>query len=69
MDDATLIDRLGGPTKLAATLGYNKAGGAQRVFNWKARRRIPPGVKLERQDLFGVEAVQVLERQACQSGD
>lgn len=56
MDDATLIDRLGGPAKLAGTLGYGP-GGTQRVFNWKARGRIPSDVKLERQDLFGVEAV------------
>jgi hypothetical protein len=60
MDDATLIDRLGGPSKLATTLGYDK-GGAQRVFNWKARGRIPSDVKLERQDLFGVDAVRALE--------
>jgi hypothetical protein len=59
MDDATLIDRLGGPAKLAANLGYGP-GGTQRVFNWKARGRIPSDVKLERQDLFGAEAVRAL---------
>jgi hypothetical protein len=61
MDDATLIDRLGGPAKLASTLGFDK-GGTQRVFNWKARGRIPSDVKLERQDLFGADAVRALEQ-------
>lgn len=61
MDDATLIDRLGGPAKLAGTLGYGP-GGTQRVFNWKARRRIPSDVKLERQDLFGPDAVRALDQ-------
>lgn len=60
MNDATLIDRHGGPAKLAATLGYGP-GGTQRVFNWKARGRIPSDVKLERQDLFGLDAVRMLE--------
>jgi len=68
MDDATLIDWLGGPAKLAADLGYVK-GGTQRVFNWKARKRIPPEVKLERQDLFGSENVRRLAAlAAAQSG-
>lgn len=51
MDDQTLIDHLGGPAKLAELLGYDKAGGVQRVDNWR-RRGIPPKVKLERPDLF-----------------
>ena len=67
MDDATLIDRLGGPAKLASTLGFDK-GGTQRVFNWKARGRIPSDVKLERQDIFGVDAVRALEAQAQAAG-
>lgn len=60
MDDATLIDRLGGPTKLAAALGYPVKGGPQRVANW-ASRGIPPAVKFSRLDLFGPEAVRALE--------
>jgi len=60
MDDTTLIDAHGGPSKLAAELGYDK-GGTQRVFNWKARGRIPSDVKLARQDLFGPEAVRAAE--------
>lgn len=61
MNDATLIDRLGGPAKLASTLGYGP-GGTQRVFNWKKRGRIPSDVKLERQDLFALDVVRALEQ-------
>ena len=50
MDDSELIDSLGGPSRLAAQLGYG-VGGVQRVQNWKARG-IPARVKLERPDLF-----------------
>jgi len=50
--DAKLIEELGGPTKLAELLGYDKAsGGVQRIQNWK-KRGIPASVKLERPDLF-----------------
>lgn len=51
MSDSELIDLLGGPTRLAERLGYVKAGGVQRVQNWKVRG-IPARVKLERPDLF-----------------
>lgn len=51
MHDSELIDRLGGPSRLAAELGYEKAGGVQRVQNWKVRG-IPARVKLQRPDLF-----------------
>ncbi|HEX7639849.1 MAG TPA: hypothetical protein VF457_15740 [Burkholderiaceae bacterium] len=61
MDDATLIDRHGGPSELARKLGYDKPGSTQRVFNWKARNRIPADVKLGRLDLFGPEAVRAFE--------
>lgn len=50
MNDAQLIDDLGGATKVAELLGYDK-GGVQRVHNWRTRG-IPPKVKLERPDLF-----------------
>lgn len=54
-DDRSLIDALGGPAKLAALLGYDKAkGGIQRVHNWYARG-IPPKVKLEHPAIFLVE--------------
>lgn len=51
MSDSELIEILGGPTRLAERLGYQKAGGVQRVQNWKARG-IPARVKLDRPDLF-----------------
>lgn len=53
MTDADLIRDLGGPTKVAELLGYDKAGGAQRVQNWLVRG-IPAHVKVERPDLFMV---------------
>lgn len=52
MDDAQLIKELGGPTKLAELLGYDKAsGGVQRVANW-ATRGIPAKVKLDHPEIF-----------------
>ena len=51
MQDSELIDSLGGPARLAVELGYEKAGGVQRVQNWKVRG-IPARVKLQRPDLF-----------------
>lgn len=50
-NDKKLIDDLGGPTKVAELLGYDKHGGVQRVQNWTTRG-IPPKVKLEHPDLF-----------------
>jgi hypothetical protein len=51
-DDIEIIESLGGATKLAEILGYDKqAGGVQRVHNWLSRG-IPPQVKLDRPDLF-----------------
>ena len=52
-DDNAIIERLGGPTKVAELLGYDKAGGPQRVHNW-TKRGIPPAVKVARPDLFMV---------------
>lgn len=51
MNDAQLIEHLGGCAKVAELLGIDKDGGTQRVFNWLTRG-IPPRVKLERPDLF-----------------
>lgn len=51
MNDAELIDSLGGPARVAELLNLEKAGGVQRVHNWKARG-IPARVRLERPDLF-----------------
>lgn len=50
--DAALIDRLGGPTNVARSLGYDLPRGVQRVQNWKYRG-IPPYTRLARQDVFG----------------
>jgi hypothetical protein len=49
--DASLIRELGGPSKLATTLGLTQPGGVQRVWNWQFRG-IPALVKLEHPDLF-----------------
>lgn len=51
-DELHIIDRLGGPTKVAELLGIaHKAGAAQRVSNWK-RRGIPARVLLDFPDIF-----------------
>lgn len=50
-DDRKLIEDLGGPTKVAELLGYEKYGGVQRVHNWLSRG-IPAKVKVEHPDLF-----------------
>lgn len=50
-NDELLIKSLGGPTKVAKLLGYDKFGGAQRVSNWM-RRGIPAKVKLEHPNIF-----------------
>ncbi len=50
--DASLIDRLGGPTTVAELMGIRDVRGAvQRVSNWK-RRGIPSSVRLEFPNLF-----------------
>lgn len=49
--DSILIEKLGGPTKLAGLLGFDKARGPQRVHNW-TKRGIPAAVKVARPDLF-----------------
>lgn len=52
MNDRELIDKLGGPAKVAAALGFDlKKGGVQRVHNWRSRG-IPPRVKLEHAAVF-----------------
>lgn len=48
-EDASLIDHLGGPAKLAKRLRFDpKKGGVQRVQNWKARG-IPASVERDNQ--------------------
>jgi hypothetical protein len=52
MNDAELIKALGGPTKVAELLGFDKAnGGVQRVQNWLSRG-IPPQVKVDFPHIF-----------------
>lgn len=50
--DAKIIERLGGPAKLAARLGYTGAKATARVFNW-TKRGIPARVRLDNLELFG----------------
>ena len=48
-EDATLIERLGGPANLARRLSFDpKKGGVQRVQNWKVRG-IPASVERDNQ--------------------
>lgn len=49
--DADLIQKLGGPVKVACLLSLPKYGGAQRVQNWMTRG-IPAAMKVQRPDLF-----------------
>lgn len=49
--DRELIERLGGPAKVAELLGFDKKGGIQRVHNWK-ERGIPAAVKLAHPEIF-----------------
>lgn len=49
--DQKLIERLGGPAKVAELLKYDKHGGVQRVHNWMARG-IPARVKLANPEIF-----------------
>lgn len=52
MTDKDLIKTLGGPTRVAELLGYDKAdGGVQRVQNW-ITRGIPSKVKVDHPSIF-----------------
>lgn len=53
MTDSELIEKLGGPARVAELLGFDKTNGTQRVHNWKARG-VPARIKLARPDLFQV---------------
>ncbi|MEY2689171.1 MAG: hypothetical protein RL375_3369 [Pseudomonadota bacterium] len=54
MNDADLIDSLGGPAKVCELLGIPKSGGVQRVQNWKVRG-IPARVRLQWPQLFPMQ--------------
>lgn len=51
MTDSELIDRLGGPAKVADLMGIPREGGVQRVHNWRTRG-IPAAVRLAFPHLF-----------------
>ncbi|MGE8691501.1 MAG: hypothetical protein ACN6PJ_30440 [Achromobacter sp.] len=61
---AEIIDRHGGPTKVAELMGIlDEPGAVQRVSNWK-RRGIPAEVRLAHPDLF-VKPVYAPAREAA----
>lgn len=64
MTDRELIESLGGPSKVADLLGYEKPDGARRVHNWLTRG-IPAKVKVERPDLFMPSRAQQKKRKAA----
>ncbi len=51
MNDAELIETLGGAAALAKRLGYKNPDGARRVHNWKSRG-IPAQVRLAHPAIF-----------------
>lgn len=50
-EDAALIKKLGGPSKVAELICIEKRGGAQRVQNWMVRG-IPAAIKVQFPHLF-----------------
>ena len=73
MTDKDLIADLGGPARVADLLGYDKAGGIQRVHNWTVRG-IPAAVRLAFPHLFMRDVTgttgpsEVAARDAAQAG-
>ena len=61
MNHQKLIEHLGGPTKLAALLGFVKPGSAQRVQNW-IERGIPAQVQLDFPHLFQKPPARFIQR-------
>lgn len=51
MNDVDIIKALGGPAAVAKLLGFDAAGGTQRVSNW-IRRGIPSDIKVMHPDIF-----------------
>ncbi|WP_404299813.1 hypothetical protein [Alicycliphilus denitrificans] len=51
MTDAELIEKHGGPSKLAKKMALTEKWAVQRIHNWK-KRGIPARVKLAYADLF-----------------
>lgn len=66
--DADLIRQLGGPSKVAELISFDKRkGGAQRVQNWLTRG-IPPAIKIKYPHLFMPQLAQGVALPAQQSG-
>lgn len=61
--DADLIKRLGGPTKVAEILAFDKRGGVQRVQNWMVRG-VPSQVKVDYPHIFMPEMTAAKSNQA-----
>ena len=57
--DAQIIQKLGGPTRVADLLGLSRYGGVQRVQNWTIRG-IPSHVKVSHPALFMPHLVEVI---------
>jgi hypothetical protein len=62
-NDAELIRRLGGPSKVAELIAIDKRGGAQRVQNWTVRG-IPAAIKVKYPHLFMPELANATPTQA-----
>lgn len=58
MNDADLIIKHGGPSKVAKLLGFDSRVGTQRVHNWM-KRGIPSSIKVKFPHLFMSQVVQV----------
>ncbi len=61
--DAALIADLGGPSKVAELLNYEKHNGPQRVQNWLVRG-IPAQVKVDHPEIFMRREREHLEKAA-----
>lgn len=51
MTDAELIKHYGGPSRIAAMLGWHESRAVQRIHNWRSRG-IPARVKLQFPHIF-----------------
>lgn len=49
--DALLIEKLGGPAKVADLLDFKDEIGTQRVYNW-TKRGIPSQIRIDHPEIF-----------------
>lgn len=63
MNDAELIQSLGGPTAVARRLGYELPDGARRVHNW-VKRGIPAQVRLKHPSIFRIKRKQSAQQES-----